>query len=346
MSDPLGRWFPALDPVTGMFTLPLWTAGAFAALLVAFCILAFNRSAREGLVGVLARVSLVVVGATATWFILESTAGHRVGVEWQTLDARASELAAHAAMPGSALACLDALAGNVVEGACEKALFATPATTAAAVTHVSAQLNLLADATKFIRRGNPGYEAAIAGLRRTIENDRYGIVAHVLATRDGCTQEKCEALALLKDSSNVSANLAVARFDSYVQRNAAAWPQVKPPPVAQNGTTGATVPALTSLPGATSSYAARPVGPNVFFPSSDSIPPVSIMTSEPPAAEPQTTGSAADASAAAKRPPAPPRRPQPSPKSAQPTQSSARPTPPPMDLNAAARSAPTTSTTQ
>jgi hypothetical protein len=354
MSDPLGRWFPALDPVTGMFTLPLWIAGALAALLVVFCIVAFNRAGREGMAGTLARLSLVLLGATATWFVLESMSAQRVNSERQALDARASELAARGAMPGSALACLDAIAGDTVEGSCEKALFQTPAATAAAVSYVSAQIALLTDATNFIRRGNAGYESVIAGLRRAVEVDRYGIVAHVLATLSGCTDEKCDALAILKDASRVRANLAERPFDSYIRRHATVWPSPAPPPVAQQWRSGG-APALTALPGAASSYAARPVGANVFFPSADSIPPVSIMTTEPSAEPETTTGSASQDAPTAKRPPAqkaqpvPPRRPPqasvvPSAPPAQTTPTAGAPGP--MDLNAAARSAPGGATVQ
>jgi hypothetical protein len=335
-----------------MFTLPLWIAGAFAALLVVFCIIAFNRAGREGMAGVLARVSLILLGATGTWFILESISMQRLNAERQALDARAGELAARGALPGSALACLDAIAGDLVEGSCEKALFQTPAATAAAVSYVSAQVALLTDATHFIRRGNAGYEPAIAGLRRAVEVDRYGIVAHVLSTLLGCTDEKCDALAIMKDSSRVRANLAERPFDSYVRRHASVWPAPAAPPVAQQWQPGVVsgAPALTSLPGAASSYAARPVGRDVFFPSADSIPPVSIMTSEPPV-EPETTttGSAAEAPAAKraaptqqKSQPVPPRRPPP----VATTPAPAPGAPGPIDLNAAARSAPARSTVQ
>jgi hypothetical protein len=334
MSDPLGRWFPALDPATGMFTLPLWMAGAFAALLVVFCIVAFNRASRDGLVGILSRASLILLGATATWFILESASSYRVGAERHALDMRASELLARATMPGSALSCLDTLSGDTVEGSCEKMLFASPAATAAAVSYVSAQLALLSDASSFIRRGNAGYERSVATLRRAVENDRYGIVAHVLATRDGCTGKHCDAFAMMKDRSQVSANIDERRFESHVQRHAAMWPAAVAAPLAHQGASGAS-PAGSPLPGAVSSFAPRPVGPDVFFPSSDSIPPVSIMTAEPPAAEPQTTGSAVG-SPAPRRVSAPPRRP------AQPAEPSS---PPPMDLNAAARSRPGASAT-
>ena len=56
----------------------------------------------------------------------------------------AFDLATRALAPGSALACLDTIAGETVENACEKALFASPEATAAAVSYVAAQLSLLA----------------------------------------------------------------------------------------------------------------------------------------------------------------------------------------------------------
>ena len=64
--------------------------------------------------------------------------------ERQALEARAFELVTRAMAPGSALACLDAVASSTFEEGCEKALFATPESTAAAVSYVAAQLSLLA----------------------------------------------------------------------------------------------------------------------------------------------------------------------------------------------------------
>ena len=65
MSDPLGGWIPGLDPLTGTLTLPLWAAGALTALFVVFCALALSRAGREGIVGGVARIALVLVGAVA-----------------------------------------------------------------------------------------------------------------------------------------------------------------------------------------------------------------------------------------------------------------------------------------
>ncbi len=327
MSDPIGQ-FPGLDPATGMLALlPVWAAGALAALAFVFCLLAFSRASREGMIGALARVALVLIGAGATWFLLDGSTRRDLALERRMLDARASELTARAIAPGSALACLNAAAGDTVEAACEKALFATPEATAAAVSYVSAQLSLLADASDYARRV-ASYEPAVAQLRRAAEADRFGLVAHVLAARDGCTADRCAAFALFNDKSRVSTNIAEHMYDFYVMRYAAGWPAVAPAPLANGSptTSYAAAPAASGLP-------LKPPGPNVFFPSAASIPPVNIMNAEPAAGVAETTGSAP---APAAKPPAPPRRP-----------AQAAPSRRPVDLNAeAARAAPPAPTIQ
>ena len=46
---------------------------------------------------------------------------------------------------------------------------------------------LLADATAYADRHDPSYELIVADWRRKLESDRFGLVAQVMATRDGCT---------------------------------------------------------------------------------------------------------------------------------------------------------------
>jgi hypothetical protein len=325
MSDSFGGWIPWLDPVTGTLTLPLWTAGALAALFVVFCAMALGRAGREGLVGGVARISLVLVGAVVAWFFLDGTTRQDAAAERRALETRADALATRTAAPGSPLACLDAMAGDAVEGACERTLFATPEAMAAAVSYTVAKLNLFADVSDFASRGNNDLEPLLASLRRAVETDRFGLVAHVLATRDGCTADQCPALAMMRDATRLNANLAQRTYDSYVTRHASVWPASAPRPVA-NAAPGAMLGA--PLPPGASAFAQpgspRPPGsgPELFFPSSDSIPPVSIMTAEPSGA-PETTGSAPART--------PPRRP------AQKEQPKAQA---PIDLNAAARGAP------
>src|SRR5437762_2620109 len=79
-----------------------------------------------------------------------------------------------------------------------------------------------------------GGRASTARLRRAIEADRFGMVAQVLAERDGCTPDRCAALALLHDASRVSTNLAERPFEAFVKRFAASWPAAGGRPVASN----------------------------------------------------------------------------------------------------------------
>src|SRR5262249_19451875 len=200
---------PQYEMTTELFGLPVWAIGAGALAAVASISVAI-AIARYGLARgatVLFRFAVVVLGAVILWTffdrgeVRERLAGRRA------LDQRAAELTARAIAPGSALACLDAIAGDAVESACEKAVFASPEATAAAVAYVSARLALLAEATQFAARMDASYEGTLATLRQAIETDRFGIVAHVLSVRDSCTPLQCDSLALLRDPARVQANL-------------------------------------------------------------------------------------------------------------------------------------------
>ena len=70
---------------------------------------------------------------------------------------------------GYALACLDAGAGGAIETACQKAVFASPEATAAAVSYAAARLSLLSDGLKYARMGDPSYETSLIPLRRAVE---------------------------------------------------------------------------------------------------------------------------------------------------------------------------------
>jgi len=225
------------------------------------------------------------------------------------------------AMPGSAFACLGGMAGDAVESACEKAVFQTPEATAAALSYVAAQLTLLADFTAHARRSGADFPLALAELRRSIESDRFGLVARVLAVRHGCTPTACAAFALLADPSRITINLSDHSYDLYIARHATVWPAGAKPPVAVATGDGEAQPPTAA--------AGRD---RLFFPSAASIPPVTIMNAEP-ALPSETTGSTP--SPAPKQAPSPPRRP-----AAAASGGSTQPARPPIDLNAATRAGP------
>jgi len=299
---------PGLEIATSVLTLPAWAVGAAAALFIVIAVLALWRSG-AGVAAAIMRVSLVVAACAAVFLLLQQNATRERMAERRALDQRAAELAARAVAPGSPLACLDAVAGDAVETACEKAVFASPATVAAAVSYVTARLALLSDASEYARRTGGGYESALATLRVSIEGDRYGIVAHVLSVRDSCTPLLCDSYVLFKDPDRVQANLRDKLFDHYVERYAAEWARTPAPaaPVAEgqgaNNYTTASVP--PSAPAAPAATAVMPLASKYDFPSASSIPPVSIMTPEP--GMPPETKPAPPAAPAAV--PTPPRRP-------------------------------------
>jgi hypothetical protein len=239
----------------------------------------------------------------------------------RALQARAETLNASALQQGGALACLDTLAGESTEAACEAKVFASPQSTAAAVVYTGAQLTLLADAQKF----DPAFAATFAARRRAIELDRFGIAAHVLSERDGCTAERCAAFAFVTDSGVLKANMKAQAFDQYVARHAMAWnaPAALPEPAISQAQ-----PALVPTPPKAASAASplgepghQPIPDKYKLPSADSIPAVSIMNKEPSlpagAGEAQAAAPPTEARPEATAPPesgapvpVPPRRPQ------------------------------------
>jgi hypothetical protein len=205
------------------------------------------------------------------------------------------------------LACLDDLAGDTVLSACEKALFGSAETVAAAVSYAAAQLERLTTYGD-VAAENRNMTPDLAALRRAVERDRYGLVAHVLVENYRCTPSDCPAFRLFTNRRQIVANMETQSFDGVVARYAAAWNAPTPPPVAAPST--APVAALGPAAGA-------PLGPplltgkptNAEFPTAASTPPVSIMTPEPgtaPAAAPRSVPAANAASppAAAAAPPA------------------------------------------
>lgn len=264
---------PEFDPETWALLLPWWAAAALVVVFVILAVFAFLRGGVGRTLGALGQFAVVLLALALGWGFLERLSLRDRADERRAIETRMAELTSRAIAPGSALACLDGAAGNVVEETCEKALFVSPEQVASAVAYVDARLTLLADVTDFSNRGDGRFGQALAQLRRAAEIDRYGLVAHVLATRDGCNADQCEALELLRNPAQVVANLKDRVFDAHVVRHSGNWDRKGP--------------ALAGAPGesagAAQAAATQAVTPsvNVNFPSAISIPPVSIMNNEP-----------------------------------------------------------------
>ena len=133
---------PGLEFATTPLTLPAWAVGSAAALFIVIAVITLSRAGAK-VAGAILRVTFVLAVCGAVFVLLQQNALRERLAERRSLDLRAAELAARAVTPGSPLACLDAVAGDAVETACEEAVFASPATVAAAVSYVTARLALL-----------------------------------------------------------------------------------------------------------------------------------------------------------------------------------------------------------
>ena len=274
---------PEINAVTGALTVPVWAAGAAAAVFLVLAMLAVAQHGAAAVMNAVLRAGVVIGVLAAGWIYLQFLERQEQAAARRDLDGRAASLLARAVAPGSALSCLDELAGEAVEAACGKAVFASPEAVSAAVSYVTAQLALVMAATDYARRIDPTYGAQLVPMRAALELDRFGFVAHVLETR-GCRPERCDALELFSDPTRVAGNLRDRVFDDLVTKHATIWNAPRP---LASATEAAPAP--------------RVVSPQYDFPSADSIPAVNIMVPEQGA--PNANNGAAPAPRAQQAPP-------------------------------------------
>ena len=271
-------WLPLsiINATAGTITLPFWAADLVTAVLLILLLLAVYRAGFAAVMWTALRIGLVAVSIVGAWALLGRLAERDRAEERHGLERRMQELAARATAPGSVLGCVDVSAGEEFEKSCERAIFSSAESVAAATDYVAAKLALLADAVDYVDRGDPGYAPTIAAFRRPLETDRFGLVAQVLAQREGCTADKCGRLKLLSDSARVTVHLKEASFDGLVTRYSQGWSQgvqgSKPTP-------DAPAPQAAIAPSAPAVPPVPRVG--ITYPSAASIPAVSIMSNEP-----------------------------------------------------------------
>lgn len=277
-------WATSLDQIWRSPAFPMWmtlAAAGFFGLILLITLLRAEKSVANGALTVITLLAIAI--AVATTMGVHGPAGQAAPTE-----ARAQAMVT-ASLP--ALSCLDDLAGDAVAIGCEKALFGAPDTAAAAVAYTAARIDRLT-ALGDAATAEKSLTLDIKVLRKSLEHDRYGLVAQVLVARDGCTQFDCAAFRSLTDQQQVAANMDSHLYDMLVARHAPSWNAPAGSPAATPATA-----ALAGLPQSTPT--GKPT--NAEFPSASSTPPVSIMNPEPPTA---ATRQAAPAATAAPRAPA------------------------------------------
>jgi hypothetical protein len=294
-------WASSLDQIWNLPAVPMWitlAAAGFFGLVVLITLLRAEKSVANGTLTV---VTLLAIGVA----VAATIRGYGPPGRGGSGETRSSPHVSYAALP--ALSCIDDLAGDTVLSACEKVLFGSAESTAAAVAYTASQvtrLTTLGDAAVANKNMTPELQA----LRRALERDRYGLVAQVLLVRDRCTPTQCAAFRSLTDQHRIASNMEEHTYDGVIARYSPTW----------NAPPAAVGPLAVLAP--TTMATGKPT--NAEFPTAASTPPVSIMTPEPgmttttpaprsatPAANAPVLSSrppaVANAQAAAKKPPAP-----------------------------------------
>ncbi len=283
-------WAASLDHIWRSPSFPMWLtlgAGGFFALIVLITLLRAEKSVANGALTV---ITLLAIGVA----VASTLRGHEPAVRSVAAETRSSP-AATFSLP--AMACIEDLSGDTVGQACEKVVFGSAESTAAAVSYASSmisRLTALGDAAVAQKTMGPEMQA----MRRAIEHDRYGLMAHVLLARDRCQPTACPAYRSLTDNHQIITNMDEHTFDNLVARYAPSW---NAPPVASASSPMAMLPA--SMP------TGRPT--NAEFPSAANTPAVSIMAPEPgtgtkPPSAANAAAAARPAQAPTTTPPAPP----------------------------------------
>jgi len=286
-------WVASLDNIWRSPNLPLYLTLATAVFVGIIVMITLLRSERSVANGVLALITLLAIGVAG----VVTFRGFGTANVVQATETRAVQTAT---APLPQLSCIDELAGDAVLAACEKALFGSAESVAAAVTYAASQITLLTSLGD-VATANKGAGSDLLALRRAVERDRYGLMAYVLTARDRCTPSACRAFRSLTEPRQIAANMEERVYETLIMRYASSWN-------APQSAAGM----IAALP------ASAPTGKptNAEFPTSASTPPVNIMTPEPPlgaAPKPSSSAAAAPALPAAPRPAAaapPPASPQ------------------------------------
>jgi hypothetical protein len=321
-------WASSLDQMWRSPQFPMWLTLAAAGFFAVLLLLTLFRADRSVANGALTVITLLAVAV--------AVAANVRGFGWLGTSPSPGSQAPPAMVASPALSCIDDLAGETVLTACEKTLFGSAESTAAAISYAASQitrLTSLGDVATVNRNLTPEVEA----LRRSIERDRYGLMAYVLVARDHCTPQNCPAFRSLGNNRQLMTNMDDRVYEGLVMRYSGSWGAPATLPSIAAMPSGA----LAALPPATGVPPGKPTT-MIDFPSAASTPPVSIMTPEPgapgSAAPPPRAGAPGRAAATPAAAPkeAPPAKKQPAPKAARaPTPITPPSSPPPGQGTAA-----------
>jgi hypothetical protein len=207
-------------------TMPGWALAAAGLAVVLLLILVMRPRGESGL-ATLAQLALVAVVAGGAYFGLKQYEDNSRFTERKAIEDRAATLLAQANQPGSVLGCLNQAALPTLDEACEKTIFAEPQRIASAIGVTADRIALLNDATSFAAR-EPAFLDRFDHLRKSLEADPYGLVAHIFATEHKCIPDSCPRFRILKDVDKVKSNLTSRKFDGLLAKYKESWVRIGP----------------------------------------------------------------------------------------------------------------------
>jgi hypothetical protein len=275
-------WATSLDQFWRSPVFPMWLALASAGFFGIIALITLLRAEKSVANGALTVITLLAIGIA----VAATNRGFGPGGQSASASIQAPPPMS-AALP--VLSCIDDLAGEAVLTACEKALFGSAESTAAALAYAASQITRVT-ALGDVATANRNMTPELLAVRRAVERDRYGLMAYALAARDHCTPFDCAAFRALTDNHQIVANMDDRVYDGLVSRYAPLW------------NAPATVGPVAALP--SSGATGKPT--NAEFPTAASTPPISIMTPEPgvanPAPAPRPSAAVANAPLPSPRP--------------------------------------------
>ncbi len=203
-------------------TLPGWAIVVAAVVALLLVILILRSRADRGGLATLAQLSLVAVVGGAAYFGLKLYEDSSRLSERLALEERAAALLAQSGQPDSVLGCLNVALAPALDGACEKVVFAEPQRITSAISVIADRMTLLEDIDAFATR-EPAFAQRFEALRKSLESDPYGIVAHVLSAQFKCLPDSCPRLRIFKNAEKIKANLESRTFDRLLLANKESW---------------------------------------------------------------------------------------------------------------------------
>ena len=182
-------WASSLDHIWRSPNLPMWltlAAAGFFGIIVLITLLRAERSVANGALTV---ITLLAIGVAGRGDLPRLRHGQ------PRLASSEARPVQPATAPLPQLSCIDELAGDAVLTACEKVLFGSAESAAAAVAYAASQITLLTSLGD-VATANKGAGSDLLALRRAVERDRYGLMAYVLTARDRCTPTACARVPL------------------------------------------------------------------------------------------------------------------------------------------------------